>query len=405
LDLSRKSARDAVVGAPHDVADREIDPSNVDGLNVMVVGAGVFGGWTALRLFRAGARVSLIDAWGPANGRASSFAKTRVLRAVYGPHHVYSRWVKKSLNKWREAEERWSTTLFRRTGCLWMLGDDTSFVDESLPVLDELQWRYNRFTVAEAERNFPQIDFDGVSSVLMERDAGYILATHACRLIVEKFLEEGGAYLQDQVTVQPADFEGNRLKSVTLTDGSKFSADVFVFACGAWLPKLFPEILDSVVKNIRQENFHLGMPAGNLHFHESRFPTWVDISQDPFYGVPATDHHGIKIANEAKGEHFDPTTGDRVPTPERIEQVRAYCRKRFPGLADAPVVAALVSQNSETPDGHLLIDRHPAASNVLFVGGGSGHGFKIGPAVGEYAASFVGNDDTPDSVFSCKRSW
>src|ERR1700712_5013914 len=89
-------------------------------LHVAVVGAGAFGGWTALALLGRGARVTLFDAWGPGNARASSGGESRVIRGMYGPDRLYTEWVAYSLEVWQEAEARWGTRLYHPTGCLWM---------------------------------------------------------------------------------------------------------------------------------------------------------------------------------------------------------------------------------------------------------------------------------------------
>src|SRR3954471_17951837 len=88
--------------------------------HVAVIGAGAFGGWTALHLLRRGARVTLLDAWGPGNARASSGGETRVIRATYGPDRIYVQMVARSLQLWRENETRWRKPLYHRTGVLWM---------------------------------------------------------------------------------------------------------------------------------------------------------------------------------------------------------------------------------------------------------------------------------------------
>ncbi len=107
------------------------------------------------------------------------------------------------------------------------------------------------------------------------------------------------------------------------------------------------------------------------------------------YGIPDLENRGMKIALDRHGPRFDPDTGKRVVSAEGLEAMRKYVAKRFPSLKNAPVVETRVCQYENTSSGDFLIDRHPAFENVWLVGGGSGHGFKHGPALGEYVAAHV----------------
>ena len=161
---------------------------------------------------------------------------------------------------------------------------------------------------------------------------------------------------------------------------SKFRAGQFVFACGAWLGKIFPEILGHVYFR-RQEVFFFGVPAGDSQFSAPSLPTWL-IQGDEVYGMPDLESRGFKIAFDSHGERVDPDMQTRVVSAESIERVRTYVAKRFPALANAPIVESRVCQYENTSNGDFLIHRHPEMNNLWFAGGGSGHGFKHGPAFG-----------------------
>jgi glycine/D-amino acid oxidase-like deaminating enzyme len=103
--------------------------------HVLVVGAGAFGGWTAGSLLRLGARVTLVDAWGPGNSRASSGGETRVIRATYGPDRPYVTMVARAFQLWREHEQRWQRRLLYPVGVLWMVGGDDAYERASLPLM------------------------------------------------------------------------------------------------------------------------------------------------------------------------------------------------------------------------------------------------------------------------------
>jgi glycine/D-amino acid oxidase-like deaminating enzyme len=353
--------------------------------HVAVVGAGAFGGWTALRLRERGCRVTLVDAWGPGNARASSGGETRILRGIYGPDRIYVQWVVRSLAAWREAESRWGIRLYHPTGALWLCSPGDAYVRPALPFLEEAGLTATEIGLDEARRRFPEIGFEGISNVFFEETAGYLMARRACRAVAEA----AGGFVQAEVSIR-----GDRV----LADGSELKADIFVFACGPWLNTLFPESIGGRVRPTRQEVFFFGVPPGWRDL-----PVWVESGERFFYGIPGNDHRGFKVADDTRGEPFDPTSGERVVSPGGLERVRRHLALRFPGLAGAPLLESRVCQYENSPDGHLLIDRHPGLPNAWIVGGGSGHGFKFGPAVGEHAAALVLGEAEPLPLFRLDR--
>jgi sarcosine oxidase len=365
---------------------------------VVVVGAGALGGWTALQLLRRGARVLLLDAWGPANSRASSGGETRVIRTTYGSARVYSEMAARALGLWREAEQRFQQRLYFETGVLWMTGDDDSYVQDSRPALRGLGLRFEELTPAEAAARYPQVNLEGVRGVHHEPGAGFLLARRACAAVAEAFVREGGEYRQ--AAVRPGEVAGGRMGPLRVAD-AVVEADAYVFACGPWLGTLFPDAVGGLVRATRQEVFFFGTPAGDVRFEQ--MPVWVDLARGFIYGIPGGERRGFKLADDARGEEFDPTGGDRTPSPEKVRWAREYLAFRFPDLRGAPLLEARVCQYENTPDHHLLLDRHPGAANAWLLGGGSGHGFKLGPVMGELAAGAVLEGRPPGPPFSLAR--
>ena len=369
-------------------------------LRVAVVGAGAFGGWTALHLRRAGAEVTLLDAWGPGNSRASSGGETRVIRTIYGPTRQYVEMAARALALWREWDRIAGEAFYRRTGVLWMTGADDSYVRQSLPFLRALGLEYEEIELAAAARRWPHISFDGITKVHLEHEGGYLAARHACDAVARELVRIGGTYRQVAVvSVTPSGGHPD----VRLSDGSSLRADRFVFACGPWLGRLFPDVIGSRVRPTRQEVFYFGTPAGDDRFIDPRMPVWVDIGERFIYGIPGNVHRGFKVADDTRGPDFDPTDGDRNPSPDLERAMRAFVTRRFPALTGAPLLGAEVCQYENSPDGHFIIDRHPAMPDVWIAGGGSGHGFKMGPALGELLARKVREDASPDPFFALAR--
>jgi monomeric sarcosine oxidase len=371
-------------------------------IHVAVIGAGAFGGWTALYLLRRGAKVTLLDAWGPGNSRSSSGGESRIIRGTYGADQPYTKMSARALRLWREHEERWDVQLLHRTGVLWMAAtEDDTFERSSLSTLREAGVPYQELSITEMARRWPQINLEGVRWGIYEPDGGFLSARFACQKVVEGFVAEGGEF--KQAAVLPTGLEDGCRNGLMLSDGSKLTADKFVFACGPWLGRLFPQTIGNLIRATRQEVFFFGPPAGDGRFSEGNLPVWADHRERFVYGMPASDGRGFKVADDTRGPEFDPSSGDRTVTPDGVRLAREYLGFRFPGMKNAPLIEARVCQYENTPDDHFIIDRHPQAENVWLVGGGSGHGFKHGPALGEMIAELVMEEKDPDPRFRLSR--
>ena len=355
--------------------------------HMAVIGAGAFGGWTALYLLRGGARVTLLDAWGPANSRASSGGETRVIRGTYGPKQPYTKMAARAMQLWSEHEQRWKCQMMHRIGVLWMAceGDD-EFERGSLPELREAGIRFRELSQKEMKKRWPQIYLEDVPWGIFEPEGGFLYARRSCQVVVEGLVAEGGEF---RLSAVQGDLESGGWNALHFSDGSKLAADAYVFACGPWLGKLFPQTVGDRVKATKQDVFFFGPPAGEDLFSESKLPVWGDHRMPFMYGIPGNDGRGFKIADDTLGEEFDPTSGERVVSAEGLRTVREYMGYRFPGMKNAPLVETRVCQYEQSPDRHFIVEQHPSAENVWIVGGGSGHGFKHGPALGEMVAGKI----------------
>jgi sarcosine oxidase len=375
--------------------------------DVAVVGAGVFGAWTAYQLRRAGAEVLLVDSYGPANSRASSGGESRIIRMGYGPDAIYTRMAQRSFTMWTELFEQLNKPqLFQPTGVLWLARDNDPYAEATLKTFQDQKVNFERLERNELVRRYPQLELGAISWGIFEPDSGILMARQAVQAVVAAALTAGVKYLQ--ASIQPPQVDEKRwsfnaitkpLESITTTSGREIAAGKFIFACGPWLPKLFPELLAGLIHVTRQEVFFLGVPAGDNRFSSPRMPTWLDVNE-LVYAIPNLYNRGFKIAIDAHGPQFDPDTGDRIVSSAGLEAVRAYLAARLPSLADAPVTESRVCQYENTSNGDFLIDRHPGFGNVWLVGGGSGHGFKHGPAIGEHVASLISGNADVESRFS-----
>ncbi len=353
--------------------------------DVVVIGAGVFGSWTAYHLQHAGRKVALLDAYGPANARASSGGESRIIRMGYGADEIYTRWSMRSLRLWQEFFGRANRPLFHKTGVLWLAGEKDDQARSSLETLTRLGVRFEKLERAELEKRFSQISLGDVRWALYEPDSGALMARRAVQAVAEQLIEGGVEYIAEAVATP----EGkSKLAEVRTKGGESIRAEIFVFACGPWLGKIFPDVLGERIFPTRQEVYFFGVPPGDRRFGPPAMPAWI-FDADEAYGIPDLENRGFKVAFDRHGPRFDPDTGSRIVTPDSLEAMRKYVGLRFPGLKDAPVVETRVCQYENTSSGDFLIDRHPGFENIWLVGGGSGHGFKHGPALGEYVAARI----------------
>lgn len=370
--------------------------------HVAVIGAGAFGGWTALHLLERGARVTLLDAWGPGNSRASSGGETRIMRGTYGPDQPYTELAARALRLWQKYERRWKCQLLHRTGVLWMVSSrDDAYERGSLAMLREARIKFQEFSAPEMKNRWPQINVSNVHWGIYEPEYGYLDARGSCQAVVDAFIAGGGAYRQ--LAVSPEGLENAPLRSLILSDGSRLKADRYVFACGPWLGKLFPETLGDVIRPTKQDIFFFGVPAGDSRFTDAQLPVWGDHGKRFFYGIPGSDRRGFKMADDTRGAAFDPTCGERVVSRATLKRVREYLAFRFPAMKDAPLIETRVCQYEQTPDSNFILDHLPRMDNVWLLGGGSGHGFKHGPALGEEMANLILKNSEADSLWRLTR--
>jgi len=364
--------------------------------DVIVVGAGVFGAWTALALAQRGKRVLLLEAYGPGHSRSSSGDESRIIRMGYGADEIYTRWSQRSLHLWKELfAAAKNEALFQQTGVLWLAEAGNASLAATRDVFARCGVNFAELSRAELLAKYPQINFAGIESGIYEPDSGVLLARRSVAAVVAAAQRMGVDYRAAQVLTPKG---SGQLSHIETSSGDTFAAAHFVFACGAWLGKVFPEVLGERIFPTRQIVFYFGVPAGSEAFSPPALPTFL-FKPDESYGMPNLESRGLKIGMDMHGEKVDPDTQSRIVTQAEAERILEYAGFRFPALKDAPIVETRVCQYENTSSGDFLVDRHPGMPNVWLVGGGSGHGFKHGPAMGEYVAGQL-NSPNVDPRFS-----
>ena len=398
VPLTRRSVLGGVAGAVTAPAIGRV-ATRGSRLHIAVIGAGVFGAWTARHLQLAGHNVTLVDARGPANNRASSGGESRMTRAAYGKDSIYTRMALDSLAQWKELGARSGLPIFIPAGVLFFFPTDDPYLADSLAAHRRLKLPTELFSPADMARRFPMIDPSGVHAALYEPGFGALMARRAVQTLVHKFVADQGQYLVGDVA--PPREDAASLGSIRLSSGETIAADRFVFAAGPWLPKLFPQAISRRIVATRQEVFFFAPPPGDRRFLSGAMPGWADFNGgDIYYGFPDLEGRGVKFAHDAHGVEVDPDTQSRIPTEAALAEIVAFRNRRFPLLRGAPLVESRVCQYENSGNGDFLIDHHPHLADVLLVGGGSGHGFKHGPEVGRKAAALLFGRESVESRFS-----
>jgi sarcosine oxidase len=346
--------------------------------SALVIGAGVFGASVADRLAREGWEVTLVDRFEPGHPRAESGGETRLIRCCHGPDAYYTRSARRAMELWRELGEG----VLVESGMAWFARREDGWEADSERVLRAAGIPVERLSPEEGARLFPSVAVDDLAFVLHEPEAGVLRAADGVRALVNRAREAGA-----QVVIGDARPEGGRVRVAART----LEADVVIWACGAWLGRLFPELVDMRVTFQQLVLFEAPPEWDGLG--------WVDFDA-AFYGHARLEGVGFKVGPDMDGVEVDPDTRPLEATSEAIAIARDYLAHRFPALAGAPVASAPGCHYGLTPDGQFLFARHPEHANAWLLGGGSGHGYKHGPALAEHVAAVLNGRAEPEPRFA-----
>ncbi len=368
-----------------------------------MVGAGVWGASTALAFQKKGYDTMLCDMYGPGNIWSGSGGLSRIIRLGYGSDSVYVDLTARSFQLWDQLFVKTGQKHYRETGLLWLFkGYDASYAENSVEPIRRHGYKIEELNVAEVANDFPVFDFQDIDRVFLEEKAGILYASKCCEDLVHHFVTRGGQYIRGQASI--SDMKSSN--AVIRIDGEVVKADFSVWACGPWNRKIFPDVLGKVSYISKQDVYYFAVPARQTGlFSPPRMPVWFEYDLDsPFYyGMPYHLNQGVKLAYDDRSEEFDPDHDDRLPSAQHMENARSYLTRRFPSLSNTPVLNVRVCQYENSLDGHFIIDRHPLNDKVIIMGGSSGHGFKMGPALGEMVVDCLDSEKVFPAPFSLDR--
>lgn len=376
-------------------------------MRIVVAGAGALGGWLSLFLLQEGFDVILLDGHGTGNARSSSGDETRVIRTVY-KDEIYTRFTIRSQQIWQEHEKNCHEKFLFPIGVLNLIGRDEQRWLAAQKNLDQHEVGYEFLDIRALTRRFTAISDEGLRYGILENGGGYLKAKRGCESVVERFVALGGKYQRQ--FLNPLINQPGTIEAISTLSGDVIEADMFVLAGGPWLGQMMPGVLDQYIFPSRQELYYFGVPAPSVQ-SMLQVPVWCDFSSLDddvmFYGIPARDvsgeGFGFKIGEDVAGPAFDPELGERVIGTEGLARARSFMQKRFPSMARAPLLQSRVCQYENTADAHLLADLIPGYENLWVLGGGSGHGYKLGAAMGEYLAHRIAGTLAKEPLLSFER--
>jgi sarcosine oxidase len=405
-----ESVVDGLVPSTKPVRQTAANPNPAPG--VIVVGAGAFGGWTAYYLATMGAKVTLVDAYGPGNSRATSGDETRGVRSSYGDKGIWAElwmtWANEAIDRWTRFDAEWGremkVRLFFNTGDLIFRPEPDFFTERTQELWTNLEIPYELVDVEDVAREYPVLDLRDITIVLHEPRAGVVRARRACEVVAEAFRQAGGQVVPGYASL--GDRSGSRLENIkTKGPDATLTAETYVFALGPWLPKVFPEPMGHRIQTPLGHVHYFGTPPGDDRFTFPNLPSYNFLGVTGWPALPV-DNRGFRV--RLRGDTLtDPDTSQRVFERKKDKLARDFVKRRFPMLQGAPLLETRACHYEFSASRNFIIDRDPEFENVWFAGGGSAEGFKFGPLVGEYVAKRVMGVETNAKLaeaFSLKMS-
>jgi sarcosine oxidase len=390
--------------------------------HVIVIGAGAWGAFTSLKLRKAGNRVTLIDQYGAANSRSTSGDETRGIRSSYGDRaltpELWTEWARKSLQKWREFDaehaKRFGTRFFFTTGDVILREKAESFTTKTQELWTAQDIKFEVLNAAEATRRWPHIKSDGNEIIIYEPDAGVARARDSIQAAVALGRDAGVNFQLGRVT--PGAIRNGKMDGITLGDGTRLTADAYVFCCGPWMEKVFPDAMRNKTRLPLGHVCYFGTPMGDSRFTFPNLPSWNVPGVTGWAELPV-DSRGFRVrgslappapprtaesddapppppppAAVIDPRQQDPDLSERWSNQDRIDGSRRVLTKYFPALADAPLIETRACHYEMSVNRNFIVDNVPETTNAWIAGMGQAEGFKFSIVMGDYVASRVTGD-------------
>jgi glycine/D-amino acid oxidase-like deaminating enzyme len=361
----------------------------------IIVGAGIYGVTAALALAGRGHRVTLADPGPIPHPLAASTDISKVIRMEYGDDADYMELGERSRVGWLAWNREWPEPLYHETGVLMLsrvMMEEGGFEHDSYELLLARGHAPERMSSRLLRERYPAWNAANYPDGFYHSEGGYAESGRVVARLAE-IASANGVALREGSKYRAWTERGNHVTGIECEDGSRIESDFVVLAGGAWTGHHHPELRECF-RATGQPVFHL-RPENPELYTADRFPVYTaDVARTGWYGFPLNRDGIVKIGNHGPGRLVDPD-GPREVLAEDHERLRAFLADTFPGLVDAPVVYTRLCLYSDTWDSHFWIARDPKREGLVVASGGSGHGFKFAPVLGDIAADALEERENP----------
>ena len=374
------------------------------GFDVIIVGGGGIGSAAACHLARRGARVTVLDRFPIAHSHGSSHGQTRLIRLAYFEHPDYVPLLRRSYELWRDLEAATGRTLLVENGLLMAGPPDGEVIAGAIRSAELHDLSVERLTANDAMRRFPAFSLPEDWSAVHEPRGGHLFVEACVRAQADEAIRAGARFETD-VTVVGWRADGR--ETVVETDRGDFRSARLVLAPGAWAGGLLR--LPATTLTVLRKSLFWYRPRADAAatFTADRLPCFAfDMPEGFFYGFPAVDGRGVKVAEHTGGRRVnDPLAIDRAIDADERQKIENALARRIPSLGH-DLEDHAVCLYTMSPDRHFLVGLHPDHDTVAIAAGFSGHGFKFAPVIGESLADLAlqGRTDHPVDFLSPARS-
>lgn len=353
--------------------------------DVIVLGLGAMGSAAAYHLARRAQRVLGLERFTPVHDRGSSHGKSRIIREAYFEDPAYVPLVQRAYELWDILQGETDTRLLIITGGLMIGPPDGELVTGTLASARQHHLRHEVLSAPELRQRFPAFQPDDRTVAVLEPRAGVLFPEECVRAHLDGAARAGAVLRFEEPAMRWAvDRDAVR---VTTPDAA-YTAGHLIITAGPWAPEVLPEAGLPLV--VERNVMYWFQPERAEWFAPDRFPVYVyEYARGQFfYGFPMLPGEGVKVAHHHSGELCTPQTVRREVSGAEVAQMRALLARHLP-TANGALVRAATCMYTNTPDGHFIIDRHPAWPLVTIACGFSGHGFKFASVVGEILADLA----------------
>jgi len=353
--------------------------------DAIVLGTGGAGSAALYQLANRGHAVLGLDRFAAGHDRGSSHGHTRIIRKAYYEHPDYVPLLQRAYQLWEELQQVSGESLYVPAGLLSVGLPEGSIMRGIQASANEHNLPLEQLTAEQVQQRWPGYRVPEGYTSLFEEEAGFLMVEEAVRVHLEQAQQAGATFLSDQAVV---DWSIDGANVLVRTETDEFSAARLIITAGSWSADLIGKL--GFELRILRKALHWYRVAADQYQCSQGAPTFFyDTPDGYFYGFPAIDGRGLKVAQHTGGEVVtDPLQVDRELDVTEQAQVATFLQKFLPAVSSEATDHAICLY-SMTADEHFIVDRHPEHEQVVFAAGLSGHGFKFTSVLGSILADLA----------------